>query len=86
MSKIDWTPKALKQLVKLPIAIQDSINDAVDAMAIEWPASRNVKSMVNRSDYRLRVGRYRVLFIVLPDGEIRVFRINEVKKRDDRTY
>ena len=86
MNKIDWTPKALKQLVKLPIATQDSINDAVDAMVAEWPASRNVKNMVNRNDYRLRVGRYRVLFIVLPDGEIRVFRINEVKKRDDRTY
>ena len=86
MNKIDWTPKALKQLVKLPVNIQDSITGAIDAMVAEWPASRNVKSLLNRSDYRLRVGRYRVLFFVLPDGEIRVFRINEVKKRDDRTY
>jgi len=34
--------------------------------------------------YRLRVGRYRVLFDF--DNGIRVIAIQEVKKRDERTY
>lgn len=35
-------------------------------------------------DYRLRVGRYRVLFNC--EEEIKIIRIEEVKKRDERTY
>ncbi len=35
-------------------------------------------------DYRLRVGRYRVLFNY--DGEIKIVAIMEVKKRDEQTY
>ncbi|MFP3335783.1 type II toxin-antitoxin system RelE/ParE family toxin, partial [Pseudomonas sp. SIMBA_064] len=34
--------------------------------------------------YRLRVGNYRVLFNW--DGVIRVVEIEEVRKRDERTY
>ena len=86
MNEIIWTRTAKKQMAKLPLEIRVDIASAIKAMVDEWPASRNIKSLTNRDDYRLRVGRYRVLFIVLPDGEIRVFRINEVKKRDDRTY
>jgi mRNA-degrading endonuclease RelE of RelBE toxin-antitoxin system len=55
-------------------------------MLEEWPTPRNVKALTCRDDFRLRVGRYRVIFLVLPDGEIIVFRIAEVKKRDENTY
>jgi len=41
--------------------------------------------MVNHaSGYRLRVGDYRVLFNW--DGGIRIVSIEEVRKRDERTY
>lgn len=44
--------------------------------------------------YRLRVGNYRVLFDVIDgqpridviDGQPRIIRIEEVRKRDERTY
>ena len=35
-------------------------------------------------DFRLRVGRYRVFFDF--DGQIKIIAIQEVKKRDERTY
>ncbi|MFZ5812174.1 MAG: type II toxin-antitoxin system RelE family toxin [Thermodesulfobacteriota bacterium] len=51
-----------------------------------WPACRNVKALSGRDDYRLRVGRYKVIFTVNTGGEPVVVRVEEVKKRDERTY
>ncbi|WP_436407202.1 type II toxin-antitoxin system RelE family toxin [Burkholderia diffusa] len=49
------------------------------------PNCHNVKSLTNHEyGYRLRVGNYRVLFNW--DGEIKVVEVEEVKKRDERTY
>ena len=86
MNKLEWTNKALKQFLKLPGTTQATIRASLHTMLGEWPHSCNVKSLTNREDYRLRVGKYRVLFLVFPDGSITVFRVMEVKKRDERTY
>ena len=86
MNRLEWTNKALKQFVKLPENTQVTIRASLHNMLAEWPHSRNVKALTNRNDYRLRVGRYRVLFLVLPDGRITIFRVMEVKKRDEHTY
>jgi mRNA-degrading endonuclease RelE of RelBE toxin-antitoxin system len=86
MKKIEWTRNAAKQLLALPGKAQSSIHQALSVMLAEWPKPRNVKALTNRNDFRLRVGRYRVIFVVLPDGEIIVFKIAEVKKRDENTY
>ncbi|MFQ5900972.1 MAG: type II toxin-antitoxin system RelE/ParE family toxin [Thermodesulfobacteriota bacterium] len=46
---------------------------------------RNVETLKDEDyDYRLRVGRYRVLFDYAE--VIKIIYIQEVKKRDDRTY
>jgi len=86
MNKLEWTHKALKQLVKLPENTQAALRASLHTMLSEWPHSRSVKALTNRNDYRLRVGRYRVLFLVLPDGRITIFRVMEVRKRDEHTY
>lgn len=45
----------------------------------------DIKALENhQNDYRLRVGNYRVLFDF--DNEIRIVAIEEVRKRDERTY
>lgn len=45
----------------------------------------NIKSLADHDyRYRLRVGNYRVLFDW--DGTIKVVSIQELKKRDERTY
>jgi len=59
--------------------------DAVESLA-KWPDAANVKALSDRDNYRLRVGRYRVLFTVTPGGEVTVILIEEVKKRDEHTY
>jgi len=84
MNSINWTPKAAKQLRKLDKQAQSPIRDAVEKLAT-MPNSQNVKALTNHSSgYRLRVGNYRVLFDW--DGQIKIVEINEVSKRDERTY
>ena len=61
MNVLQWTKKALKQLKVLPSKEQEKVFIAVDSL-INYPQVNNVKSLTNRDDYRLRVGRYRVLF------------------------
>jgi mRNA-degrading endonuclease RelE of RelBE toxin-antitoxin system len=84
MNSINWTPKAAKQLRKLDKQAQGPIRDAVTKLAT-MPNCQNVKALTNHeSGYRLRVGNYRVLFDW--DGQIKIVEINEVSKRDERTY
>ncbi|KVH68835.1 MULTISPECIES: type II toxin-antitoxin system RelE family toxin [Burkholderia] len=84
MNSIKWTAKAFKQLRKLDHQVQKVIRDSVVTLEA-MPNCHNVKSLTNHEyDYRLRVGNYRVLFNW--DGEIKVVEIEEVKKRDERTY
>ena len=84
MSDIEWTPKALRQARKLPPTEQRNIAVAVDGLA-QWPHVEQVKALQGRSGYRLRVGRYRVLFTIHA-GIPLIVRIEEVKKRDELTY
>ncbi|MGI4812119.1 MAG: type II toxin-antitoxin system RelE family toxin, partial [Janthinobacterium lividum] len=60
------------------------ILDGVDAL-IAMPGCQNVKALTNHQyGYRLRVGNYRVLFNW--NGAVQVVEIEEVRKRDERTY
>ncbi|MFD2191603.1 type II toxin-antitoxin system RelE family toxin [Pistricoccus aurantiacus] len=84
MNKIQWTNKAFKQLRKLNPKQQDVIYDAAQSLS-QMPNVHNVKVLTkHRYGYRLRIGNYRVLFDW--EGEIRIVNIQEVKKRDERTY
>jgi mRNA-degrading endonuclease RelE of RelBE toxin-antitoxin system len=83
MYSIEWTRRALKQLKRIQSRRQKQIVVAVRDLQ-NWPDCRNVKALINQPGYRLRVGSYRILFDV--EVELRVVEIEEVKKRDDRTY
>ena len=85
MYDIDWKPKAIKQLFRIgDKSDRQSIRDAVGGLS-GFPECSGIKRLVNhRNDYRLRVGRFRVLFDV--HTEISIISIEEVKKRDERTY
>ena len=79
--------------MKKCLAVQDftyisKIQDAVTKLenSETWG---DVRKLVNHEyDYRLRVGDYRVLFNATNDETIEIndVSIEEVKKRDDRTY
>ena len=84
MNSIKWTKQAVKQLHKLDVQHRAPIVLAVDGLAA-MPDCVNVKALTNHAyGYRLRVGNYRVLFDW--SGEIRIVEIQEVRKRDERTY
>lgn len=85
MNTIEWHIRAARQLRKLPVADQQRIAESVTNKLGRFPQCSDVKALVNHQyGYRLRVGHFRVFFDF--DGSIRVALVQEVKKRDSRTY
>ncbi len=85
MNAINWQPKALRQLRKIDVRSEKQIRMAVSTELIDLSEARNVKALTNHEHgYRLRVGSYRVFFDF--DGAVCIVSIEEVKKRDERTY
>ncbi len=85
MNRIEWQPKAVKQLRKITDkALREHIYDSTQVLK-EFPDCANIKKLTKHTySYRLRVGVYRVFFEF--DGIVKVVSIEEVKKRDERTY
>lgn len=79
-----YTIKAARQLRKIPRS--DSVRILQACAALEnFPDCTNVKALAQHTQgFRLRVGDYRILFDF--DGTVRVVSIEEVKKRNERTY
>ncbi|AYR23569.1 type II toxin-antitoxin system RelE family toxin [Herbaspirillum rubrisubalbicans] len=84
MNSIKWHSRAIKQLLRISPPDQVRIKDAAAKLS-QMPHCQHVKSLTNHPcQYRLRVGHYRVFFNF--DGNVRIVSIEEVHKRDDRTY
>ena len=85
MNEIYWQLRALRQLRKLDPRVNAQIRGAVTTELVDLTASRNVKALTNHEyGFRLRVGNYRVFFNF--DGAVRIVTIEEVSKRNERTY
>lgn len=86
MNEINWTPKASRQLMKFDQPARVAIRDAVGEKLAVFPACSGVKALTGHAyGYRLRVGNYRVLFD-FEGGAACIVNIEEVRKRDERTY
>jgi len=80
--QIKWQNRALRQLRKIkskPDRIK--IKNAVRELET-FPNCPGVKKLKHRVDYRLRVGRWRIIFT----EQLEIIIIEEVKKRNERTY
>jgi len=85
VNAINWQPKALRQLRKIDAQSGNQIRSAVSTELVDMSTARNVKALVNHEyGYRLRVGNHRVFFEY--DGAVRIVTVEEVRKRDERTY
>jgi len=85
MNVINWQPKALRQLRRIDAHAGKQIRAAVSTELLDLSKARNVKALTNHEyGYRLRVGNYRVFFDF--DGAVRIVSIEQVSKRDERTY
>lgn len=86
MNEILWHNRARKQMKKIPVHYREAILENVDKLAA-FPMCEqlDITEMKNHKyDYRLRVSRYRVLFNYA--NVVKIIEIQEVKKRDERTY
>ena len=79
--QIRFTKQADKELKKIGQA-RDTILAKIEQYAAD-PASlaNNVKALQGRNEYRLRIGDYRVLFIILEDGTITIMQVTAVRHR-----
>jgi mRNA interferase RelE/StbE len=59
---IEYENKAFKALMKIPEKERAVIKNAIDRLADDPIRKSNVKKLLNRPGYRLRVGNFRVLF------------------------
>jgi mRNA-degrading endonuclease RelE of RelBE toxin-antitoxin system len=86
MAKVVWTSLALKQRDKIDKRYQSAIS-AKAAELEGWPlvAVDSKKLKGSQSHYRLRVGKYRIIFEV-KKGEPVIVEIQEVLRRSDQTY
>jgi mRNA-degrading endonuclease RelE of RelBE toxin-antitoxin system len=84
MNEVQWSTRALRQVRKLPDSDRQRISEAAADLE-NMPNCRNVKTLKDhRYGYRLRVGRYRVLFDW--DNIVCIVSVEEVRKRNERTY
>ena len=85
MNQINWLPRSLRQLRKIDPKDGAKIRAAVTDELSDLNQSRNVKALKDHEySYRLRVGSFRVFFEY--DASIHVVMIEEVRKRNERTY
>lgn len=85
--QVQWERRAVKQARKIPKEDLTRIVEAVGRLA-DWPECRETLDIRplkgHKHEYRLRLGHYRVLFDV--ETGLRVVSVEEVRKRDERTY
>ena len=82
MRSIEWKQKALRQLRKIKDKkLRSMIYDAVGTLKT-FPNCSNISKLKGRSEYRLRVGHWRVIFT----DALQILYIEEVKKRNEHTY
>jgi mRNA interferase RelE/StbE len=75
--KIEFKPRALKDLKALPVA--DSIRIVAKAEALQNDLDGDVKRLTNFTpEYRLRVGSYRILF-ELEGSTVVIYRVRHRK-------
>lgn len=87
MNKIIWNTKAIRQLRKISDKRKRETIYEQAQQLVDWPnCSGNIISLKGRSDYRLRVGDYRVIFEIDQSGNPVIVTVTQVEKRNERTY
>lgn len=85
MNVINWSTRAFRQLTRLPKVDQVKIRNSINEKLPQFPDCTEVKALKgHKFGYRLRIGNFRVLFDF--DGMVKIVSIQEVRKRNERTY
>lgn len=85
MYRLEVERQAQKALARLPRDIQQRIEAKIDSLAEDpRPAGCEPVQDAPKGTYRARVGRYRVIYVVLDDEQVAI--VAKVRKRDESTY
>lgn len=85
-NKIIITSKADKQLERIDSRYKKAIIETISTLTNFPDLVLDITKLKGYvSKYRARVGKYRILFEWI-EGEPRIIEIQEIKKRDERTY
>lgn len=84
MYRIEYERSARNELARLPLAAQRRVFDAIESLATDPrpPGCRKIAG--TGSGYRIRVGRYRVIYGIRE--QLLVVVVIRVAKRDEATY
>ena len=82
--EIRYDKAAVKYLQGLPQKLRDSIRDAIMGLT-QKPPKGNIRPMQGYKDgrYRLRVGKYRVIYQYAQDGKVEILIVMEIGSRGD---
>jgi mRNA interferase RelE/StbE len=81
--KIEIIRAAQKQIISFPIEAQKEIARAIDGLA-NTPRPSGCKKLRGTDLWRLRIGRYRVVYLI--DDEARLVTLVKVALRQEDTY
>jgi mRNA interferase RelE/StbE len=77
MFKISWSEKALEEVSKLESVVSKRILKKICELAAD-PFSKDIKRLKGSTDFRLRVGDYRVIFAI-ENGTIQILKVGHRK-------
>lgn len=79
MHQIEYSKQSIRALRRMSANTAALIRSKIDAVAQDPFAAQGVKKLVGRDEYRLRVGDWRVLYLL--DGERLLVLITEIGPR-----
>jgi len=86
MVTVQWTKKAIKQLLSIDTRYRKVIKDKVDKLIAFPLVNLDIKKLqTDDNQYRMRIGNYRVIFQI-DNGEPVICTIHEIKRRTSTTY
>lgn len=82
--EVRYDKAAVKFLQGLPRKLKESIREAIKGLT-QKPPKGDIRLMQGYRDgrYRLRVGKYRVIYRYTKDGEIEILIVMEIGSRGD---
>ena len=72
MCTLEYSKQAVRALMRMPATTADTIRVKLHELAQDPQAARNVKKLTGQPGYRLRVGDWRVLYL-LDHGRLIVY-------------
>lgn len=81
MYRIEYSKQSIRTLKRMPTNVAALIRGKIESLARDPFAAPGVKKLVGRDEYRLRVGDWRVLYLL--DGEQLKVLVMDIGPRGD---